>query len=384
MFFRFVMIGWCFALTVVVAANQAPTRFAPQELLSPTASFTDCRAPQLRVDARHEANCSCGNAPLSSSLVKVNTGRRGDLPSPAMAELSSPVTLAVAVAEPVPSESPDEPLDLNELAATSPSKNDAALAAYLARREMWGRYPSQSTVHAPSVAETPVEASGTRESIATVTEQPNGAIIALSVDTLEDLFRVRESWRSAVPTSSNTQSRMTAKGPIASEDALKAVGEVTAPEVPSSNQEMADTGSEIDAALVTLLAKRESWGKAPSKSTADALPRSQAQTKPITDGFADTASADVHQTDALRAFLARRETWGKTNGDKTATGPHRRAPLQSMSLALAKQAKKARALNASKLSRRSRRLRARSHQRRKSVRALTTQRTWQERVLFPL
>jgi hypothetical protein len=388
MFFRVVMIGWCFALTVVAAANYAPTQVAPQELLSPTASLNDCGAAQLSVHAGHEAGCSCSKGRTSSSLAAARTDNPRDLPPPAVADLSQAVTLAVAIAEPDASRSAGNPLASNESAATSKSKNDAALVAYLARREAWGRYPSKSTVDSPSAVQTAVETSGTRKSATTATaiEQPNNAIIALSVDSLEDLFRVRESWRSGTLEAAKTPSVKTAQSLDASEAALKDVGgKVTVTKVHSPNQRTANPSSEINGALAALLAERESWGKAPSKSTADALPHSLAQAEPTADGFADAASVSAHQKEDLRAFLARRETWGKRTGGKTAAVQHPRAPqTQSPSLVDAKLTEKASAQLGRKRSHRSRRLRARSLQRRKSVRALSTQRTWQERVLFPL
>ncbi len=388
MFFRVVMIGWCFALTVVTAANHAPTRVVPQQLLSSAASLTDCGVAQLSVHAGHESCCSYRNGRLSSSLAEVRTDNPEDLPSPAVADLSQAVTLGVAIAEPNTTGNSSGSLASNETAATSKSKNDAALVAYLARRETWGGYPTKSTADTLSVAGTVVETSGTRKSVPTAmaTEPANSAIIALSVDSLEELFRVRESWRGEGLGSSKTQSRKTAKSPDASEDALNSAGgEDIATDVNLPNQRIANSKSEINAALVALLAERESWGKAPSKSAASALPHSQAQAKPTADGFAAAESVSAHQKEDLRAFLARRETWGKTNGDKTAAGPHPRAPrTQSPSLADAKKAKKASLRRGSKRSQRSRRLRIRSLQRRKSVRAFSTQRTWQERVLFPL
>jgi hypothetical protein len=388
MFFRVVMIGWCFALTVVAAANYAPTQVAPQELLSPAASMTDCGAAQLSVHAGHEAGCSCSKGRISSSLAAARTDSPKDLPPPAVADLSQAVTLAVAIAEPDISQSAGGPLASNEPTATSKSKNDAALVAYLARRETWGRYPSKSTADSPSAVETAVESSGTRKSAMTATaiELPNNAIIALSVDSLEDLFRVRESWRSGALEASKAPSLKTAQSPDASEDALKDVsGEAVATKVPSSDQQMANSRSETNAALAAVLAERESWGKAPSKSTADALPRSLAQAEPTANGFADAASINAHEKEDVRASIARRETSGKSTGGKTAAVRHPRAAhTQSPSLADAKLTRKASAEHGRKRSHRTRRLRARSLQRRKSVRAFSTQRTWQERVLFPL
>ncbi len=377
MLFRVVMIVWCCALTVVAAANHVPTRIALHQPVLPVALSTHCNAAQLSDLSEHGASCSCGKGPITVTHAGLSEDKTAYLASPSTSRISSDVRLAVAVVEADTGLQIETPQRAVGPSAISETKIKTALFAHLKQRESWGRYPSKSELDASSVSEAGLKATGINESAARASfataEPANNAVVALSVGSLEELFRVREGWREEALQSKMENAQTTAKNAVSSEEAL----EVAEANAQTADQPLAAAKTEIEEALSALLEERASWGTTPAKTTADALPQLPARTTANADSSGEAVNPATQKAEDLRAYLERRETWGRRIG-----GLHRSA--KRTSLAAKTLDAKVRSKRTSKKSYRSKRRRVRTLERRQSLRAFSTQRTWQERVLFPL
>ena len=382
MLFRSVMIVWCCALTIVAAANHVPTQVAHHTPLLSAAHTLHCDAGQLSEVSTQGASCSCSKGPISDTLARNGANQTADSPSPSSTTLSSDVRLSVAVVEAGVTSDAREPLIADETNAATDPKIEASLAAHLKQRQSWARGPSKSKADARSDIETASEAPGVLESVpaaaVAIEQSENNAIIALSVSNLEELLEIRESWRNEPRGSATADAGVAVTNSRTAEDAIE-VSEVIASDAQPAVRALPTSKTEIELALAALLDERESWGAEPSKSVPDARPLSVARTIPSADGQSQAAGAG-DDTEDLSAYLARRETWGKRIGSaERLANRTQQKPLAARSTRVKNWAKKQ-----SKNAARSRQRRVRVLKRRQPLRAYSTQRTWQERVLFPL